>query len=205
VFEANFKSIFPNPRIIEKKICEQSEPVIEGRINAAELLKYLKDNGCPLVVSIAADGTAIQTRPEYCSSRNSLLGLDLPLSANGFPDSRSSVVEDASAIANLLVQCKSSTSVIVFMAQPLSDLLAPFRLCCFGTGNTYTAYDVQQRVYSIEHELRLHGIRMLTYAADGDSKEMKYMRYQLQLGLSIDLSDKNFFSFSIIYLNWKQS
>lgn len=196
IYAANFIGIFPQPRIIERKLTACEELVTEGDINAIGLFRYLIENDCPLVVCVSEDATAVESRPEYCSKRNAIIGMNLPL-INGVPDASYSVVNTAVDIVKLCHNYEKATNAIVIMAQPLSDAVPPFRLCCFGTDNRYTASDVQSRHAKVEEELKKYGIILLTFAADGDSREMKVMRSSVELGLNVHDFSKILFYFSL--------
>jgi hypothetical protein len=57
------------------------------------------------------------------------------------------------------------------------------RICTFGSDNRFTYNDVRNRLHTIQLELKQFGIEILTYGADGDSRELKMMREHLKLGL----------------------
>ena len=64
----------------------------------------------------------------------------------------------------------------VYMVQSLKDGIPPFCLACIGSDNKFTAVDVLQRWKYINGELSLRGIRVINFAADGDSRLLKAMR-----------------------------
>lgn len=68
------------------------------------------------------------------------------------------------------------------MAQPLAGG-APLRICSFGSDNEFTADDVRRRKQTIEEELGKVGIIMISYAADGDTRELKTTRQSIRLGI----------------------
>lgn len=138
-----------------------------------------------MVVSIAEDATAIVGRREYGIKSNSVIGFSLPLEINGLPDSSLSKVKTAEDIINMFASFERATNVMVIMAQPLAKNVSPIRILSFGTNNKFTADDVKNRVTKIETELNNAGIKVLSYSADGDSRELKMMRQTLQLGVSI--------------------
>ena len=68
------------------------------------------------------------------------------------------------------------------MAQPLTRG-APLRICSFGSDNKFTADDVRRRKQTIAEELGKVGIIMISYAADGDTRELKTMRQSIRFGI----------------------
>ncbi|KZS05076.1 Uncharacterized protein APZ42_031826 [Daphnia magna] len=76
-----------------------------------------------------------------------------------------------------------ATVVFVVMAQPLVDSFPPMRICTFGSDNKLSFNDVRHRLQTIRAELEKFGIEILTYSADGDSRELKMMREHMKLGL----------------------
>ena len=76
-----------------------------------------------------------------------------------------------------------ASSVMAIMAQPLDINAQPVRICYFVTNNKFTSSDVQNRITFITSELNYNGIRVETYSADGDPRELKMMRDTLQLGI----------------------
>ena len=65
----------------------------------------------------------------------------------------------------------------------LSGLLSPYENLHFRYDNKYTYSDVRNRLHTIQQELLKFGIEILTYGADGVSRELKMMREHLKLGL----------------------
>ena len=76
-----------------------------------------------------------------------------------------------------------ASSVMAIMAQPLDINAQLVRICYFVTNNKFTSSDVQNRITFITSELNYNGIRVETYSADGDPRELKMMRDTLQLGI----------------------
>lgn len=71
---------------------------------------------------------------------------------------------------------------LVGMAQPLTDGFPTIRLFLLGSDNKFKTEAVKNRLDFTKRSLAKEGIRILTYSADGDSREMKLMRDQLRLG-----------------------
>ena len=69
------------------------------------------------------------------------------------------------------------------MAQPLVKSAPAIRIASWCSSNRFTSLDVHNRARTIEKELNAAGIQMITYSADGDSRELKMMREHIRLGL----------------------
>ena len=76
-----------------------------------------------------------------------------------------------------------ASSVMVIMAQPLDINVQPVWICYFATNNKFNSSDVQNWIAFITSELNNNGIRVETYSAEGDLRELKMMRDTLQLGI----------------------
>ena len=59
----------------------------------------------------------------------------------------------------------------------------PLRLCVFGSDNKFASEAVSNRLTTIKALLLKEGISVLTYSADGDSRELKVMRSELKLNV----------------------
>lgn len=182
ILHANFRGAFPSIRSIASKLQKYDMQLREGEIAAERLKQFLNDHNLPMVVGISEDATAVSGRREYCSKWNSIIGCSLPLLANGLPDSNEAVVKDAHDIIEKFEKFERVQSVLVVMAQPMSTNTPPLRLCSFGTNNKFSSDDTTNRLETIVSELQKHGIKVLSYAADGDSREMMSMKQLLNLG-----------------------
>lgn len=180
----NFKPAFPSPSSLHKRLDKYYTVLHEGQRNLEQLKTHLLVNNLPLVVSIAEDATSVVGKREYSKLLNAIVGCSLPLQANGLPDCKMSEAKNASQINTIFKKFKRATSIMVIMTQPLAPKATPVRICSFGTDNRFTSDDVKNRLKTIRSELETIGIQVLTYSADGDSREMKVMRQSLQLGFS---------------------
>ncbi len=191
VMQQNFKGAFPSCRTIEKKIAKFEIPLREGEVGAEILKDYLLKNNLPLVCSIAEDATGVVGRREYSSEWNSVVGCSLPLTRSGLPDFKMSIVKHAEDIQEVFQQFERSSVVMVIMAQPLGNV-PPIRICSFGTNNKFKSKDVKNRLLTVKKELNKVGITVLTYASDGDTRELKMMRELLQLGVRSTATEGSF-------------
>ena len=72
-------------------------------------------------------------------------------------------------------------NVFVYMAQSLSDSVPAYCLACIGTNNKFSADLVLRRWKYIYSECAKRGIRVVSFGADGDPRELKAMQVSLQL------------------------
>ena len=155
-----------------------------AQVYVQELKSYLLLNNCPLEVSLSADATSLIPKVEYNVKLNSMIGFSLPVKENGLPGAEESICDGVARIINAFDKLDKATNVLIIMAQPMSDAVPPMRICSFGTNNKYTAVDVHNRLSTISAALTEVGIRILTYSADGDTRELKMMRTLMKLGTS---------------------
>lgn len=67
------------------------------------------------------------------------------------------------------------------MAKPLSEGIPAFCLACLGTDNKFTAELVLKRWDYMYSECKKRGIKVVSFGADGDSRELKAMQVSTQL------------------------
>ena len=136
-----------------------------------------------MAVSISEDATAIVSRRQFDPKTNSVTGCSLPLQKRGLPEAKDAVVDNAIDIIKMFENHEKATVIMVVMAQPLADGFPPIRIASFGTDNRFTFQDVKNRISNIIKELKNHGVEVVTYSADGDTRELKMMSQQLELGV----------------------
>ena len=83
----------------------------------------------------------------------------------------------------------------VYMVQPLTENVPAFCLSCVGTDNKFNAELVLKRWQYIYSELQKRNVHLMSYAADGDSRELKAIQVSTQL-LSSSSSTSSSGSFS---------
>lgn len=184
ILHANLgKGAFPATRTIEKKLNEYDILVPEGEIYLKSLLDVLQKRNLPKVVCISEDATAVVQKREYNKSTNSIIGSSGQLQENGFPDSSKFIVKTVGDITSHFDLFEIATVVMVVMAKPLGENSPAIPICSFGSNNKFNAGDVQRRVDTLENALSAAGVEVLSYSADGDSRELKAMRQRISLGI----------------------
>ena len=186
ILQANLgKGVFPSVRCIETKLAEFDVSVPKGQINVKMLKEILTLHKLPMIVALSEDATAVTGRREYCKKTNSTIGSSGPLTVSCLPDSSAFVVNNAESIVSHMKNYERASVAMVVMAQPIAEKIPAIRLCAFGSNNKFTSDDVKNRLATIETALNQEGIEGLTYASDGDSRELKMMRQRIGLGIKV--------------------
>jgi hypothetical protein len=85
-------------------------------------VKYLKDfliqNHLPLIVSISEDCTAIVSQRDYDTASISVMGVSLPMEANGLRNHKRAVVTDIKSIVGVFEDFHRATLVLSYGATP---------------------------------------------------------------------------------------
>lgn len=126
-------------------INRDKQPIAEGRLRCQELATYLEKLNVPKVVWLSGDAPGIIPGVSYHSPSRQLVGLTLPLDATtGMPIQNSFMPSTAADIAKQMSMPKA-TLVYLVMAQSIIEGAPPFILQLFGTDNTFTTQNVQNR------------------------------------------------------------
>ena len=82
-------------------------------------------------------------------------------------------------------ECFCSTDVakyaFVYMVQALAEDVPAFCWCCMGTNNKYAAERVLKKWTYFFLECKKREMTLLSFGADGDSRELKVMQVSTQL------------------------
>lgn len=144
-------------------INRDKKPMIEGELRCEELASYLEKLHTPKIVWISEDASGIVPGVSYHSPSRQLVGLVLPLdTTTGMPIQRSFIPSTATDIAQQMSKPKA-TSVYLVMAQPIMENIPPFVLQLFGTDNTFTSQNVQNRWNHIQSELAKYVLEHVTH------------------------------------------
>ena len=137
-------------------------------------------NACN-VITIGEDATRLVSRVEYDSETDKLVGFVLPIDNNDLPLSVSFMAVSFRHIEESFEVGKVAKHAFVYMAQSLIVGVPAFCLACLGTDNKFTANLVLQRWKYILSECTKHGILIVSFGADGDSRELSAMQKSVQL------------------------
>lgn len=200
ILSANLKGIIPSASTLRRRIKLYNNnihegnflTIISGRLILTKIflgiatLRNLKEfivcNDLPPIVVLSEDATAIIRNREYHTGTNCIVGTSFPLDERGLPNSQN---HQANFLHDIIFQFENydkATVVFVVMAQLLAEGMPAFRICVFGSNNKFTSSDVEKRSMHLEEALRETGIESLIWSADGDSRELKFMRQRLNLG-----------------------
>ena len=135
-------------------------------------------------MSIGEDATRVISRVEYDSNTNRLVGFVLPLNKEGLLLTDSFVATSFEAIEDAFATRTKANYAFTYMAQSLSEGAPSFCLACIGTDNRFDAEVVLNRWTYIFNQCKKRGISIISFGADGDTREMKAMQVSCQLLLS---------------------
>lgn len=150
----NLPNCFPSPTSVNRYMKEYGPKIIEGSLRCNDLLVYLSEKQCPLVVWLSEDATKITPRVEYDNATNELVGFVLPFDVNGMPKLGSFTARNAKEIEHHFQNQVEATTVYVVMAQPVMQGIPPFCVQLFGSANKFSANDVLKRWKYTKTELK---------------------------------------------------
>ena len=195
----NMPEALPSLRTVQRVAASQHPPIREGDFRYDELVEHLRSHEAPMVVSIGEDATRLISRVEYDSTTDCLVGFVLPVDEHGMPQCDKYAASSFEKIEEAFETGVKSKLAFVYMAQPVREDVPAFCLSCQGTDNKFTAELVQQRWKTIYSECKVRGIRVLSYGADGDSRELRAMQLSTQLSCtSLQSASSNSMSFNKI-------
>ena len=118
---------------------------------------------------------------DYDVETNQLVGFVLPCDRDILPNVDSFLAISFEAIKEAFDNGEVTKYAFVYMVQSLSANVPPFCLCCFGTNNKFTAEHVMKRWKYIYEECKKLEITVISFGADGDSRELKSMQVSTNL------------------------
>lgn len=165
----NLELAIPSLSSLDRFIRQSKDVLIEGKLRSRELLGYLQKRNLPLVISLSEDATRIDSRPQYDSMTNTILGFVLPVDEHGMPVPNSFPARNADEMYRHFSTQKTAHFLNVIMAQPMGNF-PPFCLLLFASDSKYTAKTVYSRWNLITNELKQIGITVLTFSSDSDPR-----------------------------------
>ena len=127
-------------------------------------------------MAIAEDATRIVQRVEYDAQTNRCVGFVLPVDDSGLPKTNTFVASTFEDIEKKFSNHSIAKYSYLYTATPLKEGAPSFTLACLGSDNKFTHEQVLQQRQYISRELSIREIRVLSFAADGDSCLMRAMR-----------------------------
>lgn len=155
-----------------------NEPIREGEFRFAELKTYLQERSLPMAVWISEDGTRITCRVQYNSRFNQVVGFVLPFDDNGLPIVGTFAATSSEKIREYFQSGRIANYVYVIIAQSLQEGVPAFCFSFFGSDNRFTAIDVIRRWKWMQMQATLHGITLVEFSSDGDTRLLQAMKYK---------------------------
>lgn len=175
--EKNLQGSLPSISTVERAIRNYNEPIKEGEFRFHQLQKYLEDRALPNTVWISEDATRITGKVQYDPRFNQISGFTLPLNEQGVPVCDSYPATYSKEIEDYFKTGTTANYAYVIMAQPLQDGVTAFCLAFFGSDNRFTAEDVLRRWQWMKEQAAEHGIRIIGFSSDGDTRLLKAMKF----------------------------
>ena len=198
----------PSLRTIQRIVSSEFLSFNEGEFRFEELVAHLDRYGLPKIVSIGEDATRVISRVEYDSNTDRLVGFVLPLNKEGIPLTDSFLATSFESIEDAFAKGTKAKYAFTYMIQPLQEGAPSFCLACIGTDNKFDTAVVFNRWSHIFKDCKKRGISVVSFGADGDTREMKAMQVSCQLLLAtkpslFSLSPTHNLATLTILLKWK--
>lgn len=178
---SNMPEALPSLRTVQRAVSSEYKPIHEGKFRFKELLEHLNAYSSPKVVAIGEDATRVISRVEYDNETDKLVGFVLPCDKDGLPLGDSFIAVTFASIEESFKKAEVAKYAFVYMAQALCENVPAFCLACMGSNNKFTAEDVLKSWTFLLLECKKLGIAVVSFGADGDSREMKAMQVSTQL------------------------
>ena len=171
----------PSLRSVQNILLNEYRPIHEGNFRFQELLQHLESYGAPKLVSIGEDATRVISRIDYDNETDRLVGFVLPCDDSGLPVVDTYLAVSFDSIKESFSNGEVAKYAFVYMAQPLCQNVPAFCLACLVTDNKFTAEQVLKRWKHINLECKKIRIDVVSFGADGDSRELKSMQVSSHL------------------------
>ena len=177
----NLSDALPSLRTVQHTVSDNYEPVHEGKFRFDDLLQHLESYNASKIVSIGEDATRVISRVDYDSETNRLVGFVLPCSNAGLALCNTFIVDSFQSMESCFQMGKMAKYAFVYMAQSLTEGVPSFSLACLGTDNMFSSDVLLKRWRYIFSECKKRGIKVVSFGADSDSRELKAMQLTMQL------------------------
>ena len=179
----NLPTALPSLRTVQRIVRNEYHLLHEGEFRFDDLLAHINSYKTAKVVSIGEDATRVISRVDYDSETNKLVGFVLPCNDKGIPIGDSFMAVSFDSIEQAFRDGTKAKYAFTYMAKPLAEGVPAFCLSCSGTNNQFTRELVLKRWKYIHTECLKRGISVVSFGADGDSREMSAMSFSMQIGL----------------------
>lgn len=191
----NMKGVIPSITTVTRSIRQSF--IDEGVLRFAELREFLESRSLPKEVWISEDATRITGRIEYNSKNNLIVGFVIP-QEDGVAKKNYFKAVSARQIQKFFKDEKKANYAYVILAQPPVDGCPSFCLSAFGTDNRFTSETIITRWNQIKYEARRHGIKILGFSSDGDTRLLKAMRISTKLLSADNCNQWDWFNISTV-------
>ena len=157
-------------RTVQLIVYLEYEVMHEGEFRFDQLLNHIDS---ARVIAIGEDATRLVARVDYDAETNRLVGFVLPVGKDGFPIIHTYIAISFKCFEESFKNSQISKYAFVYMAQPLSFGVPTFPLACIGIDKKFQMFYQNNGCI-----LQLRGVMVLSFWADGDSRELKNMHYQ---------------------------
>ena len=171
----NMPEAIPSLRTVQRVVAQEYHTLHEGVFRFDKLLSHLDSYNASKVITIGEDATRLVSRVEYDKEKDRLVGFVLPSDDKGIPLTDSIM---AVSFHRKLLQSWEDCKLCfcVYMAQSLCPDVPAFCLACMGTDNKFTADLILKQWKYIFLECNKRGISVVSFGADGDSRELSAMQ-----------------------------
>ena len=177
----NMPQALPSLRTVQRIVQSDYRHIGEGEYRFDDLVAHLESYGAKKVVAIAEDATRVIARADYDYETDRVVGFVLPCDDAGLPLSDTFLATSLDAIEKMFASSELSKYAYAYVVQPVSLNVPAFRIACIGSNNHFTAADVFQRWKYIYSQCSARGIKVVSFGADGDTRELKAMKTACQL------------------------
>ena len=166
----------PSLRTVQRLVHSNYTFQMEGVFQFKALEEHLHLYNAKKIISISEDATTLIGRVDYDKETDKLIGFVLPSNNEGIPLSESFIAISFNFVQETFSTAEIGKYVLVYMAQPLEENFPAYCLICAATDNRYNAELIIKCWKYIYDECLKHGIQVVSYGADGDSKQLRSMK-----------------------------
>lgn len=173
--QQNLPLSLPCLRSIQRSVSQEYTQTNEGEFRFDGLLNHITEYKAPKIVSIGEDATRIISKVQYDCNTNKMVGFVLPCDDLGLPLTDTFLAISFEQMEQCFTDSEIARNCFVYMAQPLAENVPAFCLACMGINNKHDNTLVMKRWSHIVSECAKRKIAVVSFGADGDSRELKAM------------------------------
>ena len=172
----NIPECLPSLRTVQRLVHGSYTFQMEGVFEFNGLEEHLHLYNAKKIISISEDATRLIGRVDYDKETNKLVGFVLPSNNEGIPLSDSFIAVSFDFVQETFSTTEIGKYVLVYMAQPIEENVPAYCLMCVATNNRYNAELITRCWKYIYDKCLKRGIQVVSYGADGDSKQLRSMK-----------------------------